>query len=733
MNDPLASIVVCTYNRGKYLDRCIQSLRRQSYQRTEIIIVNGPSTDETDTILQQYDHVVIIRQQQLNGLSYARNLGIKAAKGEIIAFIDDDAVADENWLRFLVEGYSDSTISGVGGLVYGPGQTHYQFDNGVIDKCGIPDAIRPPDKKIKDNEFRIFMGTNCSFRKSVLFEVGGFDPYFRYYHDESELCVRIVNAGYHLLYKRDAYVVHDMVEGHNRKSPYDLNWSEIVKNVIYFTMKNFGNEIQSYTIWPLRSSYVWLKRFLLEYIDKKISFCHLAQIENNMVKGILIGYRDGVTFNIHMKNKRQNFIASISDENLVNIIKQDGGSTGMSRLKIAYLSQEYTKNCTGGNCVHTKNLAHGLARLGHEIHIIAISERPHAYDYMEGPVYVHKIVPESIDFLELSDAMNVSKKNIAFSYSAAQKVLELKEKFGLQVVEAPLWDAQGFVTSLIKPVPLVIRLVTPLSKFVEIQGWQVTKDLKLANWLEGETIRRATKNIAISKNIAKLIMNQHSISKNNIAYGVLGIDLPGEEQLKRSQEKGQYDILFVGRLERRKGIDTLFRAIPAIIDVVPAARFTIVGKDTNLAPNGGSYQEYLVRNLDKRFHKYVNFVGFVSAETLQDYYKKADVFVAPSLYESFGQIYIEAMAWGKPVIGCDAGGIPEVIANGETGFVISPGDEHELSEKVISLLENNAMRIEMGQNARDFVKHHFTIEKMVNDTLSTYVEILSGKASYQHL
>lgn len=723
MNSPFVSIVVCTYNRAKYLDRCIRSLKGQSYPDIEIIVVNGPSVDETEAVLRQYDRLIIIKQNQLNGISNARNLGIKAAKGEIVAFIDDDAVADENWVRLLVEGYSDPSIGGVGGLVYGPGQTHYQFDNGVINKSGIPDAIRPSDKKIEDDEFPIFMGTNCSFRRSALIEVGGFDPSFRYYHDESELCVRIAKAGHRLVYTREAFVIHDMVEGHNRRSNYDLNWSEIIKNVIYYIMKNFGDEFKSYTTRPLISSYLWLNRFVLEYKMKNISFANLVLIECKIIKGIYSGYIEGLKYNIYKKHGNRDFIASIPENSMPS---NSNPQNNVSPLKIAFISQEYVEDCGGGDCFYTKNLAQGLALLGYEVHVIAISEHSRPYEYMDGQIFVHKVIPAPIDFLGLSDEMSVSKKNIAFSHAAAQMVLELKVRFGIEIVEAPLWDAQGFVTSLISPVPVVIRLITPLSKFIEIQGFQISRDFKLANWLEGETVRRATKNIAISRNIGSLISRLHRIREDTLAYSVLGIELPEEHQLRRRSITERYEILFVGRLERRKGIDVLFRAIPLIIDAEPSARFTIVGRDTNLAPNGTSYKKHLLDTLDEKYHKYIALAGFVTSGELRDHYRNCDVFVAPSLYESFGQIYIEAMAWAKPVIGCNVGGVPEVIRDGETGFIIEPDDEHELAKRIITL-KDDTLREKMGCAAREFVQNTFTIEKMVSDTLNVYDSILEKR------
>lgn len=304
-NSLLVSVVICTYNRAKYLDKCILSLKKQTYPNFEIIVVNGPSKDETDQILNEYPEIILIKQTELNGLSFARNLGIERSNGEILAFIDDDAIADENWIKYLVEGYSDELVGGVGGLVFGPQKTHLQFDRGTINKCAIPNAIRTEEEQLKKDEFPIIMGTNSSFRKDILKGVGGFDPYFKYYHDESDLCVRIAQKGYKIVYQRDAYVIHEMVEGHNRKSPYDLNWSEIMKNVIYLILKDFKGNFSSYTIRPVKSMYWWLKYFGFIYNRKLISLKQLFGIYIKLFKGAIIGYLDGLKLNFFNNSGRK--------------------------------------------------------------------------------------------------------------------------------------------------------------------------------------------------------------------------------------------------------------------------------------------------------------------------------------------------------------------------------------------------------------------------------------------
>ena len=298
---PLVSIVICTYNRAHYLERCIKSLKKQTYPNFEIIVVNGPSTDGTNHVLNSYSKIRVVSQEKLNGLSFARNLGINASNGEIIAFIDDDSIADENWIAYLVEGYTDESIGGIGGPVFDITGNWHQFKNGYVSKAGISSFIHENDLKYNDPNGRFFnylMCTNSSFKKDVLYEVGLFDIIIKYYLDETDVCVRMIKSGYKIKHIDNAIICHEMIEGHNRKSPYDLNWTEIMKNVIYFTLKNFRSEFLSYTFRPVQSLFWWLKYFIPPYLNKDISLKQLLDIYLKLVKGAMKGYKDGLVLNI---------------------------------------------------------------------------------------------------------------------------------------------------------------------------------------------------------------------------------------------------------------------------------------------------------------------------------------------------------------------------------------------------------------------------------------------------
>jgi glycosyltransferase involved in cell wall biosynthesis/GT2 family glycosyltransferase len=705
MQSHVVSVVVCTYNRCNYLKGCLSSLKEQTCSPFEIIVVNGPSTDGTAEMLSAHPDIAVIRQRSLDGISRARNLGISAARGAIIAFIDDDAEADPRWLECLAENYADDAVGCAGGLVLGP-DGRPQFDNGTIVPWGIPRIHREDGRRLEKHEYQICMGTNMSFRRDVLFRLDGFDPYFRYYHDESDLCVRAARAGYKVRYDRRAVVKHNMAEGVNRKSPYDMNWSDIVNNVVYFTVKNFRGDVRAFSSWPLRAILWWLRYFLTCTSRGLISRGRLISISGQVFQGGIRGYLAG------LKRPRRG-------KNLVVMPRAGDGC-----LKICFLSKEYAKDCHGGICRYTYDLAHGLAAAGNEVHVITLSDGKEDYELADGDVIVHRVVPRPAGGVGLPSSMPVSRANLAYSNAACQKLLELIDERGIQIAEAPLWDAEGFVFSVAKKIPLVVRLETPLFKVADIQGWEITRDLEMADWMEGETVRNADLAIAISENIGEIVSRRHGVPAERLAVSPLGIEIPELRPPSGHPDRGS-KILFAGRIEKRKGVDALFQSIPAVVAAVPDAVFIIAGSDTNLAPGGGSYQKYLLDRLDRKFHRHVRFVGYLDGARLTEAYRQCDVFVAPSLYESFGLVYLEAMAWGKPVIGCHVGGVPEVVEDGKSGLLVPPGDHAALAAATIRILTDEALRTDMGADARRRVESRYSSRVMTDNTLRIYMGILS--------
>ncbi|WP_064305456.1 glycosyltransferase family 4 protein [Novacetimonas hansenii] len=128
-------------------------------------------------------------------------------------------------------------------------------------------------------------------------------------------------------------------------------------------------------------------------------------------------------------------------------------------------------------------------------------------------------------------------------------------------------------------------------------------------------------------------------------------------------------------------------------------------------------EEFLALELPVDIRDRVIFHGRVEEYELKQFYRDCDVFIAPSRYESFGLVFLEAMMFGKPVIGCDAGGGPEVVTDGVSGFLIKPGDSEGLRSTLEYLLRNPDACKKMGTQARKDYVNRFTDQVMVSDLI----------------
>jgi len=180
-------------------------------------------------------------------------------------------------------------------------------------------------------------------------------------------------------------------------------------------------------------------------------------------------------------------------------------------------------------------------------------------------------------------------------------------------------------------------------------------------------------------------------------------------------------VLYTGRLERRKGTRYLLEAIPQVVAAFPRVRFRLVGKNTDRdAPGMVSYQAYFKTFASPAAQAATTFVGFVGDNDLEEEYAACDIFVAPSLFESFGLTHLEAMARGKPVVACRVAATPELVVDGETGLLVLPEDSDDLAHAIIRLLRapNEARR--MGEQGQERAFNQFSLDRMVDQTLALY-------------
>jgi glycosyltransferase involved in cell wall biosynthesis len=126
---PHAGVIVCTYNRADSLRKCLESLSRQDYPSFDVLVVNGPSSDDTEQVAASCGARAV--SQQGRGIANARNIGVQAATADVIAFIDDDCTAKPDWLRLLVLKLLAENAAGVSGTALTAGTGGIEFRNGT--------------------------------------------------------------------------------------------------------------------------------------------------------------------------------------------------------------------------------------------------------------------------------------------------------------------------------------------------------------------------------------------------------------------------------------------------------------------------------------------------------------------------------------------------------------------------------------------------------------------------
>jgi glycosyltransferase involved in cell wall biosynthesis len=198
---PKASVIVCSYNGAKTLDRCLSSLKEINYPEYEVILVDDGSTDETQEIAARHPWVKNIRQEN-KGLSFARNVGAHASSGDVIVYTDSDCMADPDWLYYLIGTLLSGDFAGVGGPNISPPAENW------VQACVAAAPGGPSHVLLTDVVAEHIPGCNMAFHRWAFDQVGGFDPEYRKAGDDVDFCWRLQQSGGVIAFSPAAIVWH---------------------------------------------------------------------------------------------------------------------------------------------------------------------------------------------------------------------------------------------------------------------------------------------------------------------------------------------------------------------------------------------------------------------------------------------------------------------------------------------------------------------------------------------
>ena len=282
------SIVVVSRGRPNALMRCLTGIAQQLFAPFEVIVVADPAGAARVRQWRQAEHVKLVIFDEAN-ISAARNLGIAQAAGEAVAFIDDDAVPEPTWAARMAGAFADSGVAAAGGFVLGRNGISWQWRARSVDGTGQTVPIDIPDGRpvvlspVEDRAIRT-EGTNMAFRREVLAGLGGFDPAFRFYLDETDLNLRLAATGAATAILPEAVVHHGFAASTLRRAdraPRSLH--EIGASWAVFLRRHCPAD---------RRDAVW-RRVVAEERRRALTHMVAGRIEPRDVRRLMAGLRAG--------------------------------------------------------------------------------------------------------------------------------------------------------------------------------------------------------------------------------------------------------------------------------------------------------------------------------------------------------------------------------------------------------------------------------------------------------
>ena len=225
------------------------------------------------------------------------------------------------------------------------------------------------------------------------------------------------------------------------------------------------------------------------------------------------------------------------------------------------------------------------------------------------------------------------------------------------------------------------------------------------------------KQVAVSKAMSDLYY-QLKLTPERLKFIHHGINIKALLQADNNTQYrfGDQQLIILGRIEEVKGHTYLFEALPEVIKVFPELRLLVIG-------NGTQQQLLQQQAVSLGIEKNILFMGF--QQNPYSFMANSDILVTPSLYESFGLVFIEAFAMRLPVIAFDAPAANEIISNGTTGLLVPVYNSAELADKIIYLLQNPAERKHLADAAFEKYTAYFNTARMVKETAGWYHSVMA--------
>lgn len=360
-----------------------------------------------------------------------------------------------------------------------------------------------------------------------------------------------------------------------------------------------------------------------------------------------------------------------------------------------------------------------MTRAGHRVTVISRALNGESVTNENG-VEVHRVSP-SPTWNSVPVLWRLNRIWPGFAWAAMLKVRKIHREQPIDIVEAAEGRADSLFVSYMPSRPkLVTRLHTARIFVDRLNAVRNEGSRRWEYWLEKKAILRADLLTAPSQAMVDLTRTWVPFRDADTFVVPNPVD---EKKFRPSALERKNLVIYAGRLERRKGVDTIVQALPGIFKRFPSAEFLFAGSD-GTDRDGKKWSDKLLAAVDPLQRERLRFEQ-KSREALVQAYQEAAVCILPSVWENFPYALLEAMACGTPVVATHCGGFPELIEDGVSGFLVPVDDSEALASRISELLAQPQLRNEIGRNARKRVEELFSIGQVLPTMIAAYEHAIS--------
>lgn len=365
-------------------------------------------------------------------------------------------------------------------------------------------------------------------------------------------------------------------------------------------------------------------------------------------------------------------------------------------------------------------LAHSLLAAGHSVRVITLGQCDEITN--DEGIQVHQVTSGNLHWY-MSKLPLIGKflasplREIEYSLAAWKGVRRARRDGAIDIIEG---TETGMLLLAIfwKRSPTIVRLHGEQYTFHRYTpGLRLTGDVRLTRVLQRIALRRANLLISPSNAHAAEVSSELRARHPQMLVIPNSVNIP---KLSTHQgNRNQNLVLFVGRLDRVKGVTVFLKAAALVIEAVPSAQFIVAGTSHPNLPK--EEIDAIIRRYSLQDH--LQQFGYLSPQQLTILYQSASVCVVPSYYESFGLVALEAMAHGLPVVAARTGGLAEIVEHEVTGLLVACGDAQAFAPAFIEILGDAPVRLRMSEAGRRRAQTHFAPEEITKLNLSAYEHV----------